>query len=45
MPTQIVTEDLLRMFAKGQLVAGLLYPSASPVIPASSYDLVRDRWG
>jgi hypothetical protein len=42
-PTQIVTEYLLRIFAKGQLVAGLLYASDLTGDASAVLDVPRDR--
>jgi hypothetical protein len=42
-PTQVVTEYLLRIYAKGRLVAGLLYPSALTSAPCVVLDVPHDR--
>jgi len=42
-PTQIVTEYLLRIFAKGQPVAGLLYPSALTGDTSAVLDVPHDN--
>jgi hypothetical protein len=42
-PTQVVTEYLLRVFAEGRLVAGLLYPSALTGDPCFVLDVPHDR--
>jgi len=42
-PTQIVTEYLLRIFAKGQLVTGLLYPSALTGASSAVLDIPHDH--
>jgi hypothetical protein len=42
-PTQVVTEYLLRIFAKGQLVAGLRYASALTGDPCVVLDVSHDR--
>jgi hypothetical protein len=42
-PTQIVTEYLLRIFAKGKLLTGLLYPSALTGATSAVLDIPHDH--
>jgi HEPN/RES N-terminal domain 1/RES domain len=42
-PTQVVTEYLLRIFAKGQLIVGLLYPSRLTGEPCVVLDVPHNR--